>query len=68
MIAAAKSTTATCQTPVPMTCTTRSPSPTPMATPIASSATRRTDRSAVNPSAIHALTGAKNGYACPSTY
>ena len=30
--------------------------------------TRRTDRSVVNPSAIHALTGAKNGYGCPIAY
>ena len=66
-IAATNSTTATCHSPVPMTCTSASPSPTPIATPTAISATRRSDRSAVKPSAIHAQTGAKNGYGWSST-
>ena len=49
MIAARNSTTATCHTPLPMRCTSRSPSATPIATPTASSATRRTDRSVGEP-------------------
>ena len=62
IVAARNRTTATCQMPLPMRRTSTSPSATPIATPTASSATRRTDRSAVNPSATHAQTGAKNGY------
>ncbi len=60
--AATNRTTATCHAPEPMTWTTTSPSATPSATPTASSATRRTDRLAVKPSATHVLTGAKKGY------
>ena len=62
IVAARNTTTATCHTPLPMRRTSTSPSATPIATPTASSATRRTERSAVNPSATHAQTGAKNGY------
>ena len=61
IVAAMNRTTATCQTPLPIRRTSTSPSATPIATPTASSATRRTERSVVNPSATQAQTGAKNG-------
>ncbi len=57
-----------CATPVPKKRTNRSPTPTPTATPTITSATRRNRWPKLNPRAIIAATGAKNGVGWPTTY
>ena len=61
------STTPICTAPAPMNVAMASPSPTPIATPMPTSATRRMLRSAVKPRQIQAQTGAKKGEGCPSS-
>ena len=67
-VMASATTRASCQAPVPTTSTRRSPTAIPSVTPTITSTARRPRWPRVSPSVMIADTGAKNGWAWPTTF